>query len=486
MSAPLVALPTFGPLSAPTLPLTQLSDDERATVARLQSEMQWRQAAMLTSEAYYLGEQHMTNLGIAIPKELQSIRTVIGWPATAAVDPLADRCTVLGFRLRGATDDDQDLWDLWDANNLTAESALLHTDALSLGSGWYTIGPGETPSDPPMIRVESPLNMAAEWDPRSLRPKNVLQQYWAAGGWHAVLYTPTENVYMDADSKNQWQTVRRDAHQLGRPLAVRVANRPRTRARWGASEITPAIRNITDAACRALLNLQVAGEIYGVPRRYILGATEADFQNTDGTAKTGWQTYMTTMLALERDENGEIPSVGQFPSYDPSVFTRVLDFYAAQMAAHTGATPQEMGLYTEGNPPSADAVEYADARRNRTARKKHALFGVGHAEALQLAVMLQNDGKLPADMRHIEVDWENPAVASFPAQANALSQLVAVGSLPPTSDVTLSRAGFTPVERQRLEADRQTYQGEQVLSEISQRLQQVRSGDTDTSVAAQP
>ena len=478
----MVSWPSFPLRVIPTLPTLQLSDDERATITRLQAQLNGLRPLMELNEAYYLGEQVMTTLGIAIPDELKGLRTVIGWPATAAVDPLAVRCNVLGFRLRGATDTDQDLQDQWDANNLDAEQALLTLDALSIGSGWYTIGAGDSNSDPAMIRVESPLNMSAEWDPRALRPRNVLQTYWAGDSWHMVLYKPDGNVYIDDDGDGQWVVSERQRHNVGRPLAVRAVNRPRTRARDGASEITAAIRSLTDSACRALLNLTVAGEIYSVPRRYILGATESDFQNTDGTAKSGWDAYITTMLGLERDENGELPTVGQFQAYDPATFTKVLDFYAAQMAGMTGAVPQELGLYTEGNPPSADSVEFAESRRNRNARRKHAQLGVAHVEALQLGMMVQNGGKLPGNMRHISVEWEDPAQLSFSAAADGLQKLISVGSIPARSDVTLGKAGFTPVERARLAQDRDNDQGEQELAALAGRLR--GSGDATPGAVA--
>lgn len=447
------------------LPQLSLSTDEQSLIVELSRHLTQQQPRMYLDEQYYLGEQTLVNLGIAIPKELESIRTVIGWPAVAAVDPLADRCNVLGFRLRGATDDDMDLWDLWDASNLPGEQSLLHTDALTYGSGWYTVGEAADAGDPPLIRVESPMHMAGKWDARTLRLGSAWQQYKDRDTQLGVLYLPDQNVYVEMTSAG-WKVTNRTRHNAGRPLAVRAANRPRTRTRHGVSEITPAIRSITDSACRALLNLQVAGEIYGVPRRYILGATESDYQSADGTPKTAWQTYITSMLALERDENGEVPTVGQFPAYDPSAFTKVLDFYAAQMAAHTGATPQELGLYTQGNPPSADSVQYAEGRRNRAARKRHAWFGIAHAEVIRLAMILQN-GSLPADMRHIEVDWEDPSVGSFESTSRAVSALVNAGVIPPTSDVTLQRLGFTPIERQWLAQDRVTDQGEAVLRQIA-------------------
>jgi hypothetical protein len=69
------------PARAPTIPMLRslgLSDDERETMQRLQSIMTTQSGPMRQSNAYYDGTQELDNLGIAIPKELQSLRTVVG------------------------------------------------------------------------------------------------------------------------------------------------------------------------------------------------------------------------------------------------------------------------------------------------------------------------------------------------------------------------------------------------------------------------
>ena len=107
----------------------------------------------------------------------------------------------------------------------------------------------------------------------------------------------------------------------------------------------------------------------------LLGAAEADFQNTDGTAKSAWQAYITRFRAIERDENGELPEIHQATVYDPSVFTKVLDMRASQMGSMVAAPPQDLGLYTQGNPTSAKSGEVQEKRRNRRAKLMQKQFG---------------------------------------------------------------------------------------------------------------
>ena len=81
------AVPAFPQVSFPTLPSLTLSASEQATITRLMS-LNWtrEKLAMRLSEAYYLGEQVVDNLRIAVPAELEFLREVLNWPALA-VDP---------------------------------------------------------------------------------------------------------------------------------------------------------------------------------------------------------------------------------------------------------------------------------------------------------------------------------------------------------------------------------------------------------------
>ncbi|MBQ1164269.1 hypothetical protein KBZ21_40450, partial [Streptomyces sp. A73] len=49
-------------------------------------------------------------------------------------------------------------------------------------------------------------------------------------------------------------------------------------------------------------------------QRYILGASESAFQDAEGNTKSAWETYIGRVLALERDEDGQVPLVGPPPA----------------------------------------------------------------------------------------------------------------------------------------------------------------------------
>lgn len=459
------AYPAFPQVSFPTLPTLTLSASEQATIARLMS-LNWtrEKLAMRLSEAYYLGEQVVDNLRIAVPAELEFLREVLNWPALA-VDPYVERHGIDGFRLPNATDADERLGDMWALAGLDAELPLAVTDALSLGRGWWMVGTGK--GDLPRVTVESPLNITADWDLSGTSPKSAIASYWSDGRHHAVLMVPRKTTTVATNDKGEWVVENRDEHDFDFVPLVRMAHMPRTNDRGGRSAITQAIRSTTDSACRDLLALEVAREIYSVPGITLLGAAEKDFQESDGTPKSAWDAYITRVRALERDESGEVPGIHQMQVYDPSVFTKILDMRAARISSMVAAPPQDVGIYTEGNPPSADAVQFQEGRRNRRAVLQQQTFGQSVVEVVQMMLRFQNKGVLPPEFARIQVDWHDLDQSPLSVVAPALQLLISEGAIPATSDVTLRKAGFSAVERRRLAQDRKLDDGRQVAKALA-------------------
>lgn len=465
------------PLSnIPTMPSLALSTDEVDLIRRLQQRAQGDRAEMELCDRYYRGEQVIRQMGIALPSELEFLRTLVGWPRIA-VDPYVERLGVDGFRLPGATDSDPDLHDLWAANGMDAEQSLAFTDALAMRRSYWTVGTNPD-GGAPRICAESPLNMSVLWGLDGRTATAALQGYYVGDKQHAALSAPGKTIHIAQNDRGEWVVVQRDEYDpaIGVPV-VRMANWPRTNNRDGYSAITPELRSTVDSACRQLLILSVAGELYGTPRLLILGATESDFQDANGNPKTAWETYITKLLALERDEDGNVPEVKQLTAYDPGVFTKVVEMYASQAAGILAATPQDLGLYTQGNPTSAEAAAVNDARRDRRARRMQAIFGVDLVQVMQLGIRFQNGGRLPSQFERMAVDWAEVSIETPGITADAITKYVAAGVLPAESDVTLKRARFSAVERAQIAQDRSQAQGRSDLQRIA---------DAVAGVSAQP
>jgi hypothetical protein len=466
-------------LSIPELPLLTLSDDELALINLLRADLLRDRWALQLRDAYFNGEQLVRDLGISIPPQLRGLHTVIGWPRVG-VESLEERLDLEAFRWADGSDS-TDLAEIADANDLFDESSLAHLDALVYGREYLAIGSGDCDGDcPPLISAESPLDMTVMWDARIRMSTAALREcaadtYIESGPEERmlVLYLPDQTVMALPTASGGWEVVDRDMHGLGVVPVVRMANRQRTADRIGRSEITPEVMSITDAACRRLMGMEVAAEFFGAPQRYILGASESAFQDAEGNALDAWQTYIGRMLGLERDENGDIPTVGQFPAHDPSGMTKIIDLYARIMSSQFGLPPHMLG-YTTDNPASADAIRSTEAKLVKRSERRIRRFGAAWQQAMRLALWVR-DGEPPDKARRIETVWRNPATPTVAAQVDATVKLVQAGVLPADSDVTLEMAGFTEGQRQRITADRRRSAGRAGSSALMDRLAELGS-----------
>ena len=458
--------------SIPDLPLLTLSDDELALVQTLRADMLRDRFKLQLLDAYFNGEQLVRDLGISIPPQLKGLHTVIGWPRVG-VESLEERLDLEAFRWANGSDP-SDLEEIATANDLYDESSLAHLDAMTYGREYLAVGSGDCGSGdcPPLISVESPMDMTLMWDARLRVGTAALRECQAenmveAGGDERmlVLYLPDQTVLAVPTPSGGWEVVDRDMHNLGVVPVVRLANRQRTADRVGKSEITSDVMSITDAACRRLMGIEVAAEFFGAPQRYILGASESAFQDAEGNAKSAWETYIGRVLALERDEDGQVPDVGQFPAHDPSGQTRIIDLYARIMASQFGLPPHMLG-YTTDNPASADAIRSTEAKLVKRSERRIRRFGAAWQQAMRLALWVR-DGEPPDKLRRIETVWRNPATPTVAAQADATVKLVQAGILPAESDVTLEMAGLTESQRQRVAADRRRAAGGSVLEKLA-------------------
>lgn len=432
----------------PTLPLLKLSEQERELVGLLRGRIGSQKRHLLRLDKYYNGQQDMTTLGISKPPEMKDLRVVMGWPRLA-VDAPHERLTIQGFRYPDALDADTDLWEIWQRNNLDSEAPLAFLDSLVFGRSFLVAGTDD--DGQPLITVESPLNMAALWNPRTRHPKAVLQLYTDDDGTEATaLYAAGQTVTLHQDGRD-WVVVDRDEHGQPWPPVMMMTNRTRAHSRDGASEITPEVMDITDAGCRTLLDLEVSREFYAAPQRYILGAAESAFQDAQGNPKTAWETYRGRVLALERDEQGDVPQVGSFAAYDPSAYTKVIDTYAERMASITGLPSSYLGKTTD-QPASADAIRMQTDRLVQKVRRMQKSFEHAWEGALRMAIAFR-DGGIPDPSWQIETIWRSPEIPTPSATTDSVQKQIASGYLPPRSDVAGEMLGHSPNQRARISAE---------------------------------
>jgi hypothetical protein len=400
---------------------------------------------------YYTGEHSLKDLGISTPPSMRDLPVVAGWPALV-VDTLEERLDLLGWQIPDGDDDELQLAQIFAANNLDTESSLGHLDALIYGIAFAVIGTG----DVPLITVESPSLVTVTWDAQRRMPDAAVvaePSTESFGPTRANVYLPGRRLLLERPSGTEaWEVVDRQAYPDDEIVpVVPLVNRPHASAYQGRSEITRPVRYLTDAAIRTLLGAEVNREFYAAPQRWAMGASEESFVDSNQARVGEWQAIMGRVWAIERDDDGNVPSVGQFPASSPSPFIEQIKLYAQLLAAQAGMPAAYLGFVTD-NPSSADAIRAGEARLVKRAERRQAAFGQAWARVARLAILLR-DGEIPPEADAIRSRWRDAATPTRAAAADEASKLVGSGILPADSQVTYDRIGLTPGEQDLVQAE---------------------------------
>lgn len=426
--------------------------DERlaiSDVVRLRQDFSRFAGANAEKAKYYDGKQKLKDLGISLPPQMRFIDTVLGWPGTV-VDALEERLDFEGW-------DSKELDLTFQTNDLDVSSSTAHLDALIFGTSFITVTSGREGEPDVVVSVVSPNDMVVTRDNRTGRVIEACQYIDGEDGERAVLYREMDTVWLYEQS-GEWRVDRVDDHELGRVPVAQFVNRPRASKTNGRSEITPAVRSLTDSAMRTLVGAEVAREFYAVPQRYLMGAPESFFLDEDGNPRGAWDAMMGKILAIERDEEtGDVPNVGSFAANSMSPFFEQLRELAKQVAAE-GAVPNGyMGFSSDANPSSADAIRMTENRLVKRAERRQAMFGKAWTEVARLILMVR-DGRSFADLTDEELAirplWRDAATPTRAAAADEVVKMISAGVYTAQGDYALKRLGLSPMDREMLRRDR--------------------------------
>jgi hypothetical protein len=406
-----------------------LTDDERTLLARLRRRLDTdtrgtsKVLGFTSLDAYYNAEQRLRQLGLAVPDDLRDFVTIVGIPGTL-VDAIEERCDVEGFRLSGQPEADAGFWEVWTANDLEDESQLARLDSLVFGRGYACVGTNEDDPDIPLVTVESPLELVHEWSPRDRRVTAAARFYQDESSGRAVrratLYQPDSTTWLVAEGRG-WEIEDQDPHGLGRCPVVPFANRTRTHARYGRSEMGRVI-GLTDAAARALTNAQIATEIMALPQRYAAGMSQADFTDpATGQALTAWEAYLGAVWTTTNKD----AKFGQFQAADLANFKTIVDHYMQLAAGVTGLPLRYFGQLA-ANPPSAEGIRADEARLVKTCERKASAEGASWARVMRLVNLFRKSEDDPT-LSRMEVLYRDPATPTKAQAADAGVKLYQAG-----------------------------------------------------------
>lgn len=437
--------------------LTDVEQDAfRVLTARWQSKL----LRNVLRARYYDHKETLRNVGISIPPQLRLVEHVIGWPQKG-VDTLGRRISLDGFVLPGVELDDTGLPAILADNQYDIEAPQAHTSSLIHGCAFVAVTAGDTASGEPPVLVSfrDALTSTGVWDPRRRAVRqalSILDLDEDRNPRMFILYIDNVTVTIERKPGGGWLVDRRVHPTASRPVMELLPYRPRLGRPFGSSRISRAVMSITDAAARTALRTEVSAEFYSSPQRWAMGAEESSFQDGEGNIKTGWETVLGRMLAIGRDEDGELPQVGQFPQMTMEPHDVMMRGLATRIAGELNLPVSSFGI-VQDNPSSAEAIFAAKEELVVEAEATCDGFGATHRRvALSVLRILNRWTETPPEFQKLRAKWRDPATPSRSSAAAAVAALVKQGILPPVSEVTYEQLGYdeTTISRLLTEARR--------------------------------
>ena len=434
-------------------PSTSFEQTRDSMLQEFQTERQF----LIPNKDYYEAMYRPEAIGISVPENMRKLLAHVGYPRLY-VDSIAERQELEGFRLGGADEADDELWDWWQANDLDVWAPLGHTDALIHGRSYITVArpdPANLSVDPsvPSIRCEPPTTIYAMIDPRTRR---IIQAIRGIYGIHptlqegvitaATLYLPNRTIaWLRPIDEGMWVVFDEIEHNLGEVPIIQIPNRTRLSDLYGTSEITAELRSVTDAAARIMMDMQGAAEVMAIPQRLLFGVPQTELGIDPQTGRSRYDAYMARILSFENPEG----KAQQFSAAELRNYTEALDALDRKAAMYTGLPPQYFSFSAQ-NPPSAEAIQAAEARLVKKVERKNVMFGGAWEQAMRLAKRIMSDTPLPREYFRMESIWRDPSTPTYAAKADAATKLYGNGAGVIPRERAWIDMGYTVTEREEM------------------------------------
>lgn len=334
----------------------------------------YRSGAIERHKVYDMKDDYFHN-GVTIPPKLRmQYKATLGWGAKA-VDSIADRLVFREFR--------NDVFDLNTVFNMNSPDILFDDAARSaLTNSCSFIYISESSEDNiPRLQVISGDNATGILDPITrllTEGYAVLSRNKSGEPLEELHFLPGLTIYYFEGKFSSFVE-----HNVAYPLLVPVIHRPDSMKPFGRSRITPSAIYYQKYAKRTLERSDITAEFYSWPQKYVVGtAQDAELDTLRAT--------VSSMLNFSKDDDGDVPKLGQFNVPSMSPFTEQLRTAASGFAGETGLTLDDLGFSTD-NPSSAEAIKASHESLRLAAEKAQRDFSSGFLNAGFLAACLRDD-----------------------------------------------------------------------------------------------
>lgn len=353
--------------------------------------------------SYYEMKNNVVYPSVLIPPEYNWLTHTLGW-CTKAVDSVADRLNIAEFR-----NDDFFFSEMFELNNsdVLFDSGIL--SALIAGCSFVYISMG--PEEFPVMQIIDGNHATGILDDSTFLLKE---------GYAVLQYDENDEPLLEAyfePGKTTYYPKGEEPYEVKNPalypLLVPLIYRHSAKKPFGSSRISHACMSIQQMALRTLKRSEIGAEFNAIPQKYILGlSSEAEFN--------GRVANYSRFLALDKDDDGDRPVVGQFQQQSMTPHLDMLKSCASEFSAETGLTLDDLG-FPSANPSSAESIKAVHETLRLTCENAKHGFTVGFKNAGYLAACLR-DGK--PYQRH---KFANTQIVWFPTFERDLNSLGTTG-----------------------------------------------------------
>lgn len=423
---------------------------------------------------YYEG--HVTlgevNLGISIPASFRGLEIGCSW-GESTVDVLASRSMFDGF-VGAAGEVHPVLARISRGNRLLAEYMKACKDELMYGCTFATLSADKEIGC--KIRFHSPETAAAHWNGEINRidygAAIIDTARNAAGAAEPTLvnlYTETDIVVLRRNDKipDLW-TAEYFPHKMGRPLMEPMVWNATSMKPFGRSRLKEPVRRLIQGYVRTVANATLGLEFATSPQKYLMGVTE---QQYDAIISDKFRAYVGSIIAgTPNPDTNTNPVFGQLPQGTIEPHVQMMRMLSTQFSAATGLSVTDVGVVTDANPTSSDAIIAQTRRLTLLAEQLNEANGDALYTIAVMAQAIAGDktlDELTEEERDVMAHFKNPAMPSVAATADAAVKIATARPSFGNTDVFLEMNGFDQADIRRIRAQEARARGLALLEQLT-------------------
>lgn len=432
-----------------------LGADDAALVKDLSDVLRVNEPKHERRRRYYNDKVTPAMRGMSVPAEFEGMNCSTGWGAKV-VNMLAERSVLDSFTFE---DESPEGFEQCIAeNDLPLMYQMAMPSVLTDGVGFWTVSRGDVGEPDVVVSYHDATTAAALWDYRHKRVRaGMVIADFAKFGRSRVyvpslvfIYKPNEYIQLSRTDGKTW-VAQSIPHGMGIPPIVPMVFKQSTTRPFGRSRISRAVMGYTDQMMEELLNTAIQGEYFSIPTKYALGLGDEQY---DALAENMHAAYKAEMLLATTNDDGTIPSVGMLQGAAMTPHIEVMDKLASLMAAETGLPIATFGVASNGYT-SSDALRASMDDLVVLAKSVNKANGKCLAQVAQMIIAILGDkpiSELSENERTVTAHFDDPAMPSDAANADAMVKVVSAVPDFAGTDVFWEKLGYGEDDRRRIQS----------------------------------